>query len=742
MRRRPGALCTSAGQGIELTPLALVPLDPNVGPPLDPNALTAEFRNVPDGHNGRSFLIEIWFSHGVFDGSETFNVKKKVREALVITNGRAPGANLLTPATFKKWRVKIETDGNAPVTVRLDPPSGECTAETPTCTPDGRKLAESIETTVQGPPGLSIADARVEEGPGAQLEFEVTIDRAVAWDVQVDYATSNDTATAGEDYTARSGRLTINAGSTRRVIPVTVLDDAHDEGEETMTMTLSNPWGAYISDAEATGTIENSDLMPAAWLSRFGRTVGEQVVDAARGRLAQVPATGVDVNVAGFALGKGIEPGLDDARAGEETWPGWDVWRDTGSEREPEVRTITGHDLLIGSSLSLAADASDGAVAGLWARGVHSSFSGEEGELSIEGEVSSAMVGVDWSSDRWSAGALVAHSTGEGSYRGADAGKVESDITGVYPYARRVLTDRVTLWGVAGYGEGRLTLTPDGHDPLETDMDLAMAAAGARGVLIPAGEGGGPELAAVTDAMGVRTASEAVRASAEGGGNMAAADTHVTRLRLGLEGTWPGLTLGSGTLAPRLEIALRQDGGDAETGAGVDIGGALAWADPTLGLRAEAQGRGLLTHEADGLGDRGFAGSVSFDPRPESDRGLSLRLTQSLGGPAAGGMEALFGRDTMAGLSEAEDSDDTLARRLELNLGYGLPAFGNRFTATPELGLGFSDTERRYRLGWRLGLARPGPMSLDVTLEATRRERSGGEAAPEHGIGFGLSGRW
>ena len=65
-----------------------------------------------------------------------------------------------------------------------------------------------------------------------------------------------------------------------------VLDDVHDEGSETMTFTLSNasaPTG--ITDAAATGTIVNADPMPKAWMVRFGRTVGSQVVDALSQRL-------------------------------------------------------------------------------------------------------------------------------------------------------------------------------------------------------------------------------------------------------------------------------------------------------------------------------------------------------------------------------------------------------------------------------------------------------------------------
>ena len=84
------------------------------------------------------------------------------------------------------------------------------------------------------------------------------------------------------------------------------------------------------------------------------------------------------------------------------------------------------------------------------------------------------------------------------------------------------VTDRVTVWGAAGYGAGTLTLTPDGKSTYEADMDLAMAAAGLRGVVVEAPPEGGPELAVKTDAMAVRTSSEATEDSA--GGKLAAAD--------------------------------------------------------------------------------------------------------------------------------------------------------------------------------------------------------------------------
>ena len=199
--------------------------------------------------------------------------------------------------------------------------------------------------------------------------------------------------------------------------------------------------------------------------------------------------------------------------------------------------------------------------------------------------------------------------------------------------------------------------------------------------------------------------------------------------------------LGTGTLAPRLEMGVRHDGGDAETGSGMDLGAGLAWSDPATGLSAEASGRGLLTHENSDFRQRGFAGRLGWDPRPGTDRGPSLTLTQTVGLSAHGGMDALLGRRTLKGLSANDDGDDLESQRLELKLGYGFPAFGDRFTATPEAGLAMSGGEHReFRLGWRLVRdRRPGDIgSLEFALEGRRRDSANDDVA----VGVRLGLRW
>ena len=106
-------------------------------------------------------------------------------------------------------------------------------------------------------------------------------------------------------------------------------------------------------------------------------------------------------------------------------------------------------------------------------------------------------------------------------------------------------------------------------------------------------------------------------------------------------------------------------------------------------------------------------------------------------------MDALLGRETLAGLAANDNGQDVLGnRRLELRLGYGFSALGDRFTSTPELGLGLSNGRREMSLGWRLNMDRGGVNSLELRLEATRRESVNDNAEAENGIGFKLTARW
>ena len=94
----------------------------------------------------------------------------------------------------------------------------------------------------------------------------------------------------------------------------------------------------------------------------------------------------------------------------------------------------------------------------------------------------------------------------------------------------------------------------------------------------------------------------------------------MTRLRLTLEGS-RSFDTGGGRLTPTVEVGVRQDGGDAETGTGVEVGGAIRYAGD--GVTVEGSVRALVAHEESGYEEWGASGSIRINPG-DSGRGLSL----------------------------------------------------------------------------------------------------------------------
>ncbi|WP_289295633.1 Calx-beta domain-containing protein [uncultured Reyranella sp.] len=116
--------------------------------------------------------------------------------------------------------------------------------------------------------GVTAGDASVDEGNAGDarhVSIPVYLTEASTSTVTIHYATANGTAIAGEDYVSTNGILTFAPGVTQQNILVAVTGDAIVEGNETFTVTLSNPSdNASILDGSATGTIVNDDTDPAS----------------------------------------------------------------------------------------------------------------------------------------------------------------------------------------------------------------------------------------------------------------------------------------------------------------------------------------------------------------------------------------------------------------------------------------------------------------------------------------------
>ena len=696
-----------------------------------------------------------------------------------------------------------EPDGS--VTTTVDAGTGYTVAAAPD---NAATVAVSDNDAASSGPTLSIADATFNENAG-RVHFTVTLSEPVDRTVTVRFATRDSTpvsARADQDYLAwkRSWQVwaRFRPGETETQIFAYIYNDSHDEDPETFELVLFDASdGVSIADGVAVGTIVNSDPMPAAWLARFGRTAAEQALDGIAGRIAASRGAGVQGTIAGQALGFGGPDGSGAANdnagpgsladedmlarshvarafgASADGWGGGAIGHDAHGFATRSVSgaggagsyTMTGLEALLGSSFTATGekDGMGGSLA-FWGRAAQSSFDGREGTFSLDGETTSAMLGADYARGKWLVGMALMRSSGEGGYadngtgpqhcpdvgEGMDPatmahlcggavregdGEVEASLTAAVPYAAIQASEHLKLWGAAGHGTGEVTLKPEVGGSLGSDIAWTMAAAGVRNDLVSLSrEGSGLALALTSDALWARTSSEKTH-------ELAASESDVTRLRLGLEGSWRIATEGGGSLTPKLEIGARHDGGDAETGFGVELGGGLAWVDPALGLSLDLSGRTLVAHGSDDLEDRGFAASLAFDPDPATARGPSLTLTQDWGGAAQGGLDALFASDPLADRAGGGEA----TARWTAEAAWGFPAFSGRFTGSPHVGLGLATGARDYSLGWRLAPAAPSAGSgqananaPDIAFGVKGTRRESGWAEPEHTAGLEATLRW
>ena len=604
--------------------------------------LTAQFRNVPEEHDGETpFEIEFVLS----EEPAGLSYRTVQGDLFDVNGGHLVRAWRLEKGNDTGWGLKVEPVGFEDVSLEVRATT-HCDALPGVCTADGRMLAGGLHTSIKGPATLSVSDAETDEEAGGTLDFVVSLSRALEETVTVEYRTEDGTAQAPADYTRTSGTLTFALGERSKIVPVPMLDDGHDEGSETMKLKLENPSPSRVKlkDDEGIGTINNHDPMPKAWMVRFGRTVGSQLVDALNARLEG--AGGSHVTVAGINVigASGLEPEAeDDDPFGLPEWA-------KDRRLEADERTITADDLLLGSAFHLSSGG-DGTQGGgpaftAWGRVATGAFEAEEDGVTMDGEVTTALIGFDAEWERALAGVMLSQSTGDGSYQldpahGSDAGTVESSLTGVYPYARIDLNAQVSAWALAGAGSGELTLHQEGGKTMPTDISMRMGALGVKGQVLDGTGASGLGVNVKSDAMWVGTKSERTN-------EMVASEGNVTRLRLIIEGERVFVAGNGATFTPSAEVGLRHDGGDAETGTGIEVGAGLRY---TIGaVTIEAQARTLIAHEASGYEEWGLSAAIRVTPSP-SGRGLTLSI--ALRGGRRGAPPSNSGPRTTQGRSGA-----------------------------------------------------------------------------------------
>ena len=478
-------------------------------------------------------------------------------------------------------------------------------------------------------------------------------------------------------------------------------------------------------------TIEvKSNLKKArARLAALNRSVLPELSRATWGSVVEAVTGRLESSGAGSGMADTLASALK-AREGAQDESGV-TWRDVVEGRTFAVALGGGGagSGAGGGGSGVGGDGSGAAGAVMWGSGSRRSLALDKGSLDWSGDLFAAHVGVDAPlGDGLRGGLAASWIEGEIKYtdRSGDeavTGVHESRLAAVHPYAGWTGADGSRLWGALGFGEGEIEIADE-----EFVERFGVQKGGSAFVGVAAG-GSVPVASAGGLALALKGSGEATRYSVDDNGlALEGVSVKTHRLRLAAEGSRTWALAGGGTLTPSLEVGARWDGGDGETGAGVELGGGLEWLSD--GLSVEAWGRMLAAHEGD-VEEWGVSGSARLLPG-SGGRGLSFTLSPRWGASESG-LARLWDEGTTGDASSGADAGTA---RLEAELGYGFGVWEGSGLATPHAGFGYgNDGARHWRLGTRFAF---GP-AVAVGLEAERKE---GAAAPEHGAGLELRLRW
>ncbi len=561
---------------------------------------------------------------------------------------------------------------------------------------------------------------------GTAQDYDITFSEAVTGLAVDDFSVSKDIVASGDvvvnsvtPASAPSTTISITPRATRRA---SASDKASNGTTYTISITprataftltlakgsVTDLAGNPVAETSITGTAAGPAPEPAdlnrTILPEVARAIVGHTVGAIARRVTQARADGGTDSAGSFNLGgqttvAGVAGAL--ASHGQAMADGTLSLKDL----------LGGGDFVLPLNARAAAGAPGLSSLAFWGAGDYSNLDGSGGAVDWDGDLFSAHLGADARlRDDLLVGLAVSWSRVDLDYSDPDrSGDYELDLTSFHPYVGwSALSGKLDLWATVGYGWGDLEIA-DETQQASSDVEMRTVAVGGLGRLLKVG------------ATTLRLKGDALltEMEVEGSDEMAALTVDARRVRMILEGSRTHTLADGAQLEPSLEVGVRHDGGDGETGFGAELGGGVRYSNPVMGMTLEGRARTLVGR--DSYGDWGVNGLIRLERG--NGRGLSFNLSPGYG-KTGSGTQRLW----QQGLHDKIDGERDYGARMDLRLGYGLPAFGGRGLLTPYSEVTFGDSARNYRLGmeWELGAL------FELNLTGERHESSDGAA--DHAI--------
>lgn len=304
----------------------------------------------------------------------------------------------------------------------------------------------------------------------------------------------------------------------------------------------------------------------------------------------------------------------------------------------------------------------------VWSNMDRQSYGGDN----YDGTLNNSYLGIDKTvSDAWVLGLTITKHKGESNYSyGTATQRMGIDLNQLMPYFRYGRTDHSSIWGTIGLGRGELGTSVLGADDISNVLKSELAVLGGRQRVANSARF---ELALRGDLAASRLAST------DGEATGAGLNANVHRVRTGIETSYTLDWIGGSTLTPFGQLNLRTDGGDGDTGSGLEFTGGLRLSQSAYSV--ELMGRTFETRGHQSYTENGFTMTATVNPSHDGT-GFSATISPQWGAN-------VHSRDTIwndltpihHGIHKLRHTGP--AMKLDTQVGYGVLIAEERFLLTP-----------------------------------------------------------
>ncbi|SMN10938.1 Chitinase [uncultured Candidatus Thioglobus sp.] len=338
----------------------------------------------------------------------------------------------------------------------------------------------------------------------------------------------------------------------------------------------------------------------------------------------------------------------------------------------------------------------------IWGNAHRNGIDKDDGALTWSGDVFNIQVGTDMPlSNNFITGISLSWLRGKFDYRDTGGtpvtGEYDYHATTIFPYVGWSPTQDTNLWLALGYGWGEIEIEERALAVREskTDFDQYSVSIGGNHQLYSIGN----VLSGGQNALSLKGDITAQWTDVDRTTRILADIVNSQRVRLLLEASHKRQLNDGGEVKPSLNIGLRHDGGDGETGAGVEVASNLLYTNLGRNMVIEAEVRSLLAHEYDEWGAY-IAVTVGAGAQGQ---GFALRM-QPTWGTTQSSRQQLW--ENGANALQASDSSEAYNAELKTEISHGMlfssPRLNQLGLFTPYLGFNLVSGSSDMNVGSRL----------------------------------------